>query len=368
MSTSSTQDISRALFRAGIDASALEAQGRALRAGELGVGKSRLTSRVEPPLESELCTLPEGEERARLEALGLRALARGEVGICLLAGGMATRFGGVVKAEVDVVPGVTFLEAKLRDAALVAERAGGKVHVLAMTSFATHARVSALLESREGLDLVRAFEQNRSARLDAQGNVVLAADGTPSLYATGHGDLTFALRSSGTLRAFREAGGRHLFVTNVDNVGATIDPVLVGLHIDRARPMTVEVVRKNPGDKGGAPARVAGRLRLVESFLFPEGFDESTISVFNTNSIWLDAAAIDRDFTLPWHAVEKTVDDKKVIQLERLVGELSSELDATYVIVPREGLETRFLPVKEVADLERQKDVLLATLRARGVA
>lgn len=368
MNTSFDAETNAALRAAGVDEVALcELAGRLAR-GEAGPGKHRLRATVTPPAPTDLVELPTTDEgRARLEAVGREALARGEIGIALLAGGMATRFGGVVKAEVDVVPGVSFLEAKLRDAANVARSVSGHVHVLAMTSFATHARVSALLGSRPGTGLVRAFEQNRSARLDTSGRVVREPDGRPSLYATGHGDLTSSLRSSGTLEAFRAAGGRHLLVSNVDNVGATLDPVLVGLHVSLGRALTVEVVRKHPGDKGGAPARVDGALRLVESFRFPEGFDESSIGVFNTNSIWIDTSTIDRDFPLEWHAVEKTVSGAKVVQFERLVGELSALLPTAYVVVPRDGLATRFLPVKEVADLETQAEVLADVLRARGV-
>ncbi|MEO8548451.1 MAG: hypothetical protein ABI678_00685, partial [Kofleriaceae bacterium] len=45
----------------------------------------------------------------RVVARGKQALARGEVGVVILAGGMATRFGGVVKAAVPVAGGKSFL-------------------------------------------------------------------------------------------------------------------------------------------------------------------------------------------------------------------------------------------------------------------
>jgi UTP--glucose-1-phosphate uridylyltransferase len=50
---------------------------------------------------------------ADLRARGVAALQRGEVALCLLAGGMATRMGGVVKALVDALPGRTFLDLRL---------------------------------------------------------------------------------------------------------------------------------------------------------------------------------------------------------------------------------------------------------------
>lgn len=368
MTTSFDARTTRSLQSLGVDTDALARLSHSLRDGHAGPGRHRLTGVVAPPEAQDVIERPMSEsETARLEKIGRAAIARGEIGILLLAGGMATRFGGVVKAEVEVVHGVSFLDAKVRDAARTARLSGGRVHVLAMTSFATHARVAKLLAPREGLGLVRAFEQNRSARLDANGALFLDETGEPSLYATGHGDLTFALRSSGTLDAFREAGGRHLLVSNVDNVGATLDPVLAGLHIERGTALTVEVVRKHAGDKGGAPARVDGAPRLVESFRFPVDFDESRIGVFNTNSIWVDTTTIDRDFPLEWHAVEKTVGAAKVIQFERLVGELTALLPTTYVIVPRDGHETRFLPVKEVSDLETQSEALRTVLEARGI-
>ena len=55
---------------------------------------------------------------------GLAALRAGEVGVVILAGGMATRFGGVVKAAVPVTHGKTFLGLKVADVAKLAMPAG----------------------------------------------------------------------------------------------------------------------------------------------------------------------------------------------------------------------------------------------------
>ena len=94
--------------------------------------------------------------------------------------------------------------------------------------------------------------------------------GTPSLYAPGHGDLLDAIRRSGTLASLRERGVEHVAVSNVDNLGARLDPVVLGAHVLAGRPMTAEVARKE-GDMGGAPARVDGRLGLLEGPQFPAG-------------------------------------------------------------------------------------------------
>jgi hypothetical protein len=128
------------------------------------------------------------------------------------------------------------------------------------------------------------------------------------------------------------------------------------------------VAPKNPGDQGGAPARVDGRLQLVEGFAFPAGFDQDRIDVFNTANYVFSADALRADVDLPWYVVvEKKVDGQPVIQFEHLAGDLSSLLTTHFVRVDR---EERFLPVKNVSDvpgvqaiLSRRWPAKLAALR-----
>jgi hypothetical protein len=84
-------------------------------------------------------------ERLALAAEGAEAIARGELGSVVLAGGMATRFGSVVKAlaslELDDGPDWCFLDAKLRDLTLQKGAVPGAI----MTSFATHEGIGLVL-------------------------------------------------------------------------------------------------------------------------------------------------------------------------------------------------------------------------------
>src|SRR5687768_1285633 len=149
------------------------------------------------------------------------------------------------------------------------------------------------------------FSQFVSLRLTEQGELFLEA-GRPSLYAPGHGDLVEAIRTSGTLDALRERGVEHVGVSNVDNLGARLDPVVIGAHLIAGRPMTAEVAVKE-GDMGGAPALVDGRLGLLEGPQFPLDFDQDRIRVFNTNTTTIALDALDRDFDLQWLYVRKAV-------------------------------------------------------------
>jgi UTP--glucose-1-phosphate uridylyltransferase len=352
----------------GFDAGTFERLRSRLKEQGLASWSNAIAGTVEVPGPRDVAELPGTKERGALEGLGREALGAGGVGVVLLAGGMATRFGGVVKAGVEVLPGRTFLDLKLADVAVRARAQGVRIPVYVMTSFATHADVSRMAAEARGRGLpVETFSQAVSVRLTPDGEVFREADGRPSLYAPGHGDLTFALRSSGILARFREAGGRLLVVSNVDNLAASLDPIIVGAHLLSNRGLTVEVVSKLAGDRGGAPARVNGSLQIVESFRFPAGFDQDAIPVFNTNTLILDAAAVDRDFDLTWFAVQKSIGGRPAVQFERLVGELTAFVPSHFLRVERAGAESRFQPVKDPEELAQRLPEIRQVLEARGI-
>lgn len=310
------------------------------------------------PLDAEdLTRLPAlgTPERRRLREAGREMVRAGEIGVVILAGGMATRFGGGVKAVLPALDGRSFLQLKLDDLAALGASVGADIPTFLMSSFATHDALHAHLAALGRSAGIEVFSQGMSLRLTPEGSLFRSEDGSLSPYATGHGDLPSALRESGALRRFREAGGTTLLMANVDNLGATLDPALLALHRELGGEITVEVVRKEAGDAGGAPARVGGVAQVVEGFRFPPDFDQDRIPVFNTNTFWLDAAAIDRDFDLPFHRVQKRVGGRPVIQFERMVGELTARLPTRFVEVPREGEDGRFLPAKEPAELQRRQ-------------
>jgi UTP--glucose-1-phosphate uridylyltransferase len=275
---------------------------------------------------------------------------------------MATRFGGVVKAVLAAVGGMSFLEAKLVQTAALEREVGLAVPVALMTSFATDAAIREHVVER-GLGEPIVFNQFVSLRLEASGELYRDAEGRPSLYAPGHGDLYQALQRSGTLDELRARGVRVVTVSNVDNLGARVDPVVVGAHLLGGNPLTCEVARKE-GDMGGAPVRVDGRVQLVEGPRFPPEFDQDLTPVFNTNTALFDIDALDVDYDLSWLYVRKAVDGRDAVQLERLYHEASALVPTTYLEVPRRGPRGRFSPIKTPADLERAQDDLRELISA----
>jgi UTP--glucose-1-phosphate uridylyltransferase len=92
------------------------------------------------------------------------------------------------------------------------------------------------------------------------------------------------------------------------------------------------------------------------------------VPVFNTNTLLVEAGALDAlDMAWTYIEVEKKIDGRPALQFERLLGEITAGLQATFARVPREGERARFLPVKDVPELERRRPEIDSALRARGI-
>lgn len=352
------------LERYGFDDVRFEAIRARVASGELTAASNVVRGVVEAPQAGDLTPLPAPGEPGFEEAreTGIAALQEGRVAAVVLAGGMATRFGGLVKGLVEAIEGRSFLEVKLAETARLASALGVEVETALMTSFATDEPTRAAV-ARSSLPQPMVFSQFVAPRLRPGGELFRDASGAVSFYGPGHGDLLEAIRVSGTLARLRARGVRHVTVSNVDNLGARIDPVVIGAHVLSGRPLTVEVARKD-GDTGGAPARVDGRVVLLEGPRFPAGFDHGTIPVFNTNTAVVDVDVLEQPVELTWLYVEKDVDGEPAVQLEHLYHELSSFVPTTFLVVPRQGPRGRFFPIKVPEDIERSRAALREMLAA----
>jgi UTP--glucose-1-phosphate uridylyltransferase len=358
---------SETLGRFGFEPDLFETLRTRVATGDLSPRSNVAQGAIEPPRAEDLTRLPDPGESGYddAHAAGIAAVRRSEVAQIVLAGGMATRFGGVVKAALPAVDGRSFLEIKLSQTRALENRLAAKIPVALMTSFATDDVIRTHVADR-GLGDPLVFHQFVSLRLETDGEVFHDAAGKPSLYAPGHGDLFQALRRSGVLAALRERGVRVVTVSNVDNLGARVEAAVIGMHLLSGRPVTCEVARKE-GDMGGAPVRVDGRLQLLEGPRFPEEFDQELVPVFNTNTALFDLDALDRDYDLTWLYVEKDAGGRTAVQVERVYHEVSAFLPTTYLEVPRRGPRGRFFPIKTPEDLEREEDDLRELLAASPI-
>jgi UDP-N-acetylglucosamine pyrophosphorylase len=291
--------------------------------------------------------------------------------ILKLNGGLGTSMGlDRAKSLLEVRPGVTFLDLIARQISHFREATGANVRFLLMNSFSTSADTRAFLARHPELGSADDIEllQNKTPKIDAATLEPAEWPADPELEwcPPGHGDLYPVLAGSGALDRLLAAGVRYLFVSNSDNLGATLDPKLLKWFAESKAPFAMEVTARTPSDrKGGHLALRDGKLLLRESAQCPDADLDSFQDItrhrfFNTNNLWLrldrlrDALNTAGGF-LPLPAIQnkKTVDprDKKspaVFQLETAMGAaIECFPDAAAIDVPR----TRFAPVKTTADL-----------------
>ena len=331
---------------------------------------NRVKGIVEPPRGDDLRDLPAPgtADEARAREGGMTLLRSGRAALVVMAGGMATRMGGVVKALVPALDGRTFLDLRLAERRSLEKLVGHDVPLWLMTSAATDGPIrDALGQELDGYRTA-IFRQRLSLRLTPEGRLFRDRSGHPSHHAPGHGDLVDSLKDSRLLGTFVERGGKVVSVANLDNLGATLDPVVLGVHAEHGRPVTCEVVDKVDSDRGGIPVRHGGRAVILEEFRIPDDFDPSSVRVFNTNTFHFDAKAL-AEHTGPWtyFMVTKKVDGTVAIQFERLINEITSHLDTLYLRVPRSGPRSRFLPVKDNEELAARRGEIEAVARARGM-
>lgn len=115
-------------------------------------------------------------------------------------------------------------------------------------------------------------------------------------YPPGHGDFYESFQNSGLLKQFIAEGREYMFLSNIDNLGATVDlnilNKLLGAEGKHTIEFVMEVTDKTRADvKGGTLIQYENKLRLLEIAQVPnEHVDDfksvKTFKFFNTNNIW----------------------------------------------------------------------------------
>lgn len=338
-------------------------------------------------------TLPDADAFAEPGPARARELLEGAV-VVKLNGGLGTSMGlAGPKGLLEVRDGLTFLDVIARQVLALRERSGVSVPLVLMNSFATRDPSMARLEAYDlPQNVPLDFLQGRVPKLRAD-NLLPAehpADPEKEWAPPGHGDLYPSLVGSGMLDKLLGAGVRRAFVSNADNLGATLDLALLSWFADSGAPFLMEAADRTTADrKGGHLARGAdGGLLLRELAQTPDE-DAGTFQdvgrhrFFNTNNLWIDLqalrAALDAAggaLDLPLIVNRKTVDPKDdtstpVVQLETAMGAALGLLGGAQAV---RVARTRMAPVKTTNDLlairsdayvlDADSRVLLAASRA----
>ncbi len=288
-----------------------------------------------------------------------------------LNGGLGTSMGlSGPKFRIPVRESKNFLDITLEQLRVIGERTGATIPLVLMDSFNTQDSTVAYIEEQSSRVPVHTFLQHRFPKVlkETLEPAEWTGDSKYEWNPPGHGDIYGALHSSGLLRRLIDEGYRYAMVSNVDNLGATLDTRILSYFADSGSPFLMEVVRRTAmHKKGGHLARKTadGRLILREIAQCPEHDLDSFQDIrkywcFNSNNIWLDLEAVlgaleenDGFLALPMirnekYLVPKNADTPRVYQIETAMGAaITSFAESKAIQVP----VGRFLPVKKSPDL-----------------
>ena len=290
-----------------------------------------------------------------------------------LNGGLGTGMGlDKAKSLLEVKGGDNFMDFTAQQVIKMRETFNKTVRFTLMNSFSTSADTLKFFEKYPVLaaDPNLAFNQNKIPKIDKA--TMQPAEFSPNpnqeWCPPGHGDLYAALYGSGKLDDLLAQGVVYMFVSNSDNLGATLDVDLLTYFAKQDVPFMMECCQRTENDKKGghlATRTADGQMVLRESAMCAKE-DEACFQditkhqFFNTNNLWvrLDKLKEVMDanggmIPLPMIMNGKTVNPQDsastpVWQLETAMGAaIESFTGATAVVVPR----TRFAPVKKCDDL-----------------
>merc|ERR1719435_782760 len=123
-------------------------------------------------------------------------------------------------------------------------------------------------------------------------------DDQDSWYPPGHGGFYQSFSNSGLLDELLEDGKEYCFISNIDNLGATVDLNILNMVISNNREFVMEVTDKTRADvKGGTLIQYEDHLRLLEAAQVPREHEEDfksvkKFNVFNTNNLWISLDAV----------------------------------------------------------------------------
>lgn len=311
-------------------------------------------------------------EVARYDEAGRQALRH--TAVLKLNGGLGTSMGlDQAKSLLVVRDGLTFLDIIARQTISYSTRHDCQIPLILMNSFNTDADSQAALERYPELrgPIPNAVLQNKvpKIRQDTLGPVDWPTDPQLEWCPPGHGEVYIVLATSGLLDQLLARGYEYLFISNSDNLGATLDLGILGYIASEKIPFLMEVADRTEADKkGGHIAKLhSGQLILREVAQCPADDlpafqDIGRHRYFNTNTIWVNLVRLkqlleanNNVLKLPMIRNAKTVDPKDarspaVYQLETAMGAAIGVFEGANVL--RVGRD-RFIPVKTCEDLLR---------------
>jgi len=317
--------------------------------------------KIRPPPEN--LVVPHRELRAASDAR-ITELSK-KLCVLKLNGGLGTTMGCTgPKSVIEVHSNLSFLDLTVSQIDDLNNKYNTDVPLVLMNSFNTHEDTLKVISKYSHIKArILTFNQSRYPRILKETLLPMPNDPVgdkEQWYPPGHGDVYRSLVNSGLLEKLLAEGREYVFVSNIDNLGATVDFNILNFMAENNVEFAMEVTDKTRSDvKGGTLIEYEGKAKLFEIAQCPPSkIDEfksiKKFKIFNTNNLWINLRAIERvvkNNTLAALDVivnPKKVMNKDVIQLEIAAGAAIEYFhNAKGINVDR----SRFLPVKQTGDL-----------------
>ncbi|MCA9199823.1 MAG: UTP--glucose-1-phosphate uridylyltransferase, partial [Planctomycetales bacterium] len=347
-----TNSLDELLAQFGFDRHLHEQVRTDLRSGRYGLAQNRLSANtsIQNVDAADITDARRGDLQQYRQA-GEQLIREGQVAVLTLAAGIGSRWtegAGVVKGLHPFCQlngrHRSFLEVHLAKSRKVGQAYGSFMPHIITTGYMTHQPIADYLRHVEnhhypgqvllsegryvGLrmvpmvrDLQFAWEEMPQQMLDEQqqkvrdslrtalmswarqtGEATDYRDNMPTqcLHPVGHWYEIPNLLRNGTLANLLDQQPQlnYLMLHNVDTLGATVDPCMLGYHQQSGGALTFEVIGRRLEDRGGGLAKVNGRVRLLEGLAMPREKDEFKLSYYNSMTTWISIDKLLKTFGL----------------------------------------------------------------------
>ncbi|MBK7054518.1 MAG: UTP--glucose-1-phosphate uridylyltransferase [Leptospiraceae bacterium] len=293
-----------------------------------------------------------------------------------LNGGLGTSMGlEKAKSLIPIKDGMSFLKIVASQVTFMRKKYGVEIPLILMNSYNTETdSLEELKNAGFTQKITTTFLQNKVPRLiQADLTPITLTDKKEEWCPPGHGDIYLSLKETGILDKLISDGFEYAFISNGDNLGATIEPAILEYLVDAGLEFAMEMTPKTLADtKGGAIYRklIDGKfvgLELLETAQVPKENEPEfsgmgKFRTFSTNNLWVNLRALaslieKKPPSLSLIVNPKVVDGKDVLQLETAMGSAIGSFHKTKgIIIPRD----RFAPVKKCEDyLIRRSDAYI---------
>jgi len=293
----------------------------------------------------------------------------GKLVVVALNGGLGTGMGlHGTKSVLQILKtansptALTFLDCKVMQIEYLNNEYDVDIPLVLMNSFNTDEESKKIVKKYEGRKVtIRTFLQSKFPLMyrDTCAPFPTKPTEKDNFYPPGSGEFFYCFQRCGLLDEFKKQGKDYVFISNVENLGATVDTKILEYCAASKNEYLLEVTNRISTDTtGGLPIKYKdNNVHILEMQQIPPEqhalFGVTNFRYWNTNNIWVKLGAIqqklkegtlDIDFTVK----ERSVSGRAVMQLETPASMAIHSFDfKAAILVSR----TRYKPIKTTSQL-----------------